>query len=79
MNLKPLISGEPQYLWVLDKNTERWLVSDWDGNECWLVAEAFEAKPDLQYDEDGRLMPVLRRIGSGHLAQHYRFERRASA
>lgn len=79
MNLEPLISGEPQYLWVLDKNTERWLVSDWDGNECWLVADAFEAKPDLQRGERGRRMPVLRCIGSGHLAQHYRFERRSAA
>lgn len=76
IDLTPLKEGAPQYLWVLDRNTERWLVSDWQGNEAWLVADAVEAKPDLQRVEGERRMPVVCRIGSGQPAQYFRFERR---
>ena len=67
MWLKP---GAIQYLWVVRKESDRWQVSLWSGNLYWLRLDGLIVKPDLDLGT-----PVVRRIGSGHIAQYYRFER----
>ncbi|KWT70739.1 hypothetical protein APY04_0800 [Hyphomicrobium sulfonivorans] len=65
--LKP---GAVQYLWVVRKLKDRWLVCLWSGDLVWLRLSGIEAAPDLDCG-----VPVIKWIGNGCLAQYYRFER----
>jgi hypothetical protein len=79
MTIEALYDGKAKWLWVIDRTAERWLVSDWNGNERWIMADAVEAKPDLARDLGGKRIPVVRRIGTGKIAQYFRFERKDGA
>lgn len=60
-----------EYLWVINrKDADRWLVSAWDGEPYWLPIAGVSTKPDLDFGK-----PVVRRIGNGYIAEHFRFER----
>lgn len=63
------------YAWVLRKTPGRWLVSDWDGNERWIDIGHYDVAQDMERDANhSEPAPVIRWIGSGHIAQHFRFE-----
>jgi hypothetical protein len=75
--LQALIQGhdEVAYVWVLRRTPRKWLVSDWDGNEGWITVDDFDVRPDLELCTGGIRKPVFRLIGTGKVAQHFRFER----
>lgn len=64
------------YAWVIRKTPGRWLVSDWDGNERWVEMAYYDVAQDVERDRNqSEPVPVIRWIGTGHIAQHFRFER----
>lgn len=64
------------YAWVIRKTPGRWLVSDWDGNERWIEMSYYSVAQDIEDDlATSARVPVIRWIGTGHIAQHFRFER----
>lgn len=79
MSLEALYRGEAKWTWVVRQDPDGWLVCDWNGEEYWIAAREYEAKPDLERLLNGQRVPVIRRIGSGKMAQHFRFERKDAA
>lgn len=79
MSLEELYRGYAKWMWVIEQDASGWLVSDWSGHEQRLSAHEYEAKPDLERLLSGQRVPVIRKIGSGKTAQHFRFQRREAA
>lgn len=63
--------GAVMYLWVIRKMPGRWLVNNWDDIPVWLPMAGLDARPDVTADG----LPVIRRVGTGDIAEYYRFER----
>ena len=77
MSIEDLYEGRAKWMWVLDTDADGWLVSDWNGgDEQRLDAREYDAKPDLERLLSGHRVPVIRRIGSGKVAQYFLFKRK---
>lgn len=63
------MSAHVEYVWVHRRQGPRWLVSSWDGSPEWIWLHGKTVTPDLELGK-----PVIRKIGTGAIAQHYRIE-----
>jgi hypothetical protein len=68
-------SSEVSYKWIIQvlDGGAKVVASDWDGKTLEEIDPQDFASIKADRDIDGA--PIIRRIGSGYLAQHYRFER----
>lgn len=58
-----------EYRWVHKISGNSFMVSQWNETPRWIDASRAHVKPDLDQGA-----PVVRKIGTGRIAQYYRFE-----